>query len=123
MAESARKALNSHIAEGFIIALRIDPKLPFDRLNPLVVLNNAADFVGSWADGLLLLTAQLEKDSVPRQNDKSHSGVKGWWESLYATNKVVSEKGEAYGSNWFAVKHYPQYLFAYGFKGSSGALV
>ncbi len=119
VAESTRKTLDINDKEKFIIALRIDPKLAFDNLHPLVILNNAADFAGSWADGLLLLTAQFEKDSIPRQNDKGHAEVKVWWDSLYATNKIVRQQRESYGSNWFTVRIYPKYLFDYGFKGAT----
>ncbi len=119
VAEATRRNMKDEDPDKakFMIALRLDPNLRFDQIDPVLIRTNAAEFAQGWAEGLGQLVDQFDKDAIPRRSDPNHQEVKAWWDSVYATSKIVKEQPEIYRSNWFFVKEMPKHLSMYQFKG------
>lgn len=87
----------------FIFPLHVDD-LPFNEIN--IQLSNliAIDFSRSWADGLKLLVAKLEKEAVPKDPRFNFDAVRKWWESAFSVDEGTSNAEEIHYSNWFDVR-------------------
>jgi hypothetical protein len=120
VAEATRRSMDDKDPDKakFMIALRIDPLLPFGEINPILLRTTAADFSKSWADGLAQVIDQFANDDIPRKSEANHQSIKAWWDSLHASTRTVKNTLETYRSNWFPVKKFPRSLLVYQFKDS-----
>jgi len=79
-----------------------------DRLNQI-------PFYENWAVGLKQLVRKLEKDSVPKFEEKRDSVFSDLYENEMTTKNGIIGKKELYYSNWWTIKKLPDSFFIYQF--------
>ena len=106
--------------QDFIFLLNIDespPNLFIDapRLNQI-------PFYDNWAKGLSQLIKKLEKDNVPKNQDRLVDGLTNWFENKYVTEGGVKHKFETYYTTYWPIEEMPEKLYLFQYKSEEEAI-
>jgi hypothetical protein len=95
----------------FVIPLHIDD-LPYGDVKIELTRVNATPFERSWATGLAMLLAKLEKEKVPKSANFNPEAVCAWWRSQpeFSARQGVVEERDEHLSNWFPITNLPDSL-------------
>ena len=109
VADRVRKTL-----DDFIVPLRID-NVSFDSFPVEIIRQNAIDFKGDWAIGLVNLLEYLEKKKVPKtvkKSDDMELALSRWRSIKSSVSNFPIQNEEYYYSNLYPVI-LPKHLYSY----------
>ncbi len=94
----------------FIIPLRIDAQIAFEKFPDSIQEYIGIDFSANWATGLAQLIKKLNKGNTPKTGNQDSALEAALQAVLMPNSKLLVDVPEMIQTNWYFIKHFPEQI-------------